>query len=52
MKAALKEHQQQVHNIPLHRQVIPWVTLNNVTAIHRADNWLEWQWVTVSTTPK
>lgn len=48
VKAALKEHQEQVHNIPLHRQVIPWATRSNVTVVHRADNWLEWQWVTVA----
>ena len=47
VKAALKEHNEQVHHIPLHRQVIPWAVRQNVTAVHRADNWLEWQWVTV-----
>ena len=25
-------------HIPLHRQVIPWATRGNVTAVHRADN--------------
>jgi peptide/nickel transport system substrate-binding protein len=39
--------QDQVHYIPLHRQVIPWAMKDNVTAVHRADNWLEWQWITV-----
>ncbi|HSV51024.1 MAG TPA: ABC transporter substrate-binding protein [Burkholderiaceae bacterium] len=48
IKAALREHNEQVHHIPLHRQVIPWATRSNVTAVHRADNWLEWQWVTVA----
>jgi len=37
----------QVHHIPLHRQVIPWAMRSNVEAVHRADNWLEWRWVTV-----
>jgi peptide/nickel transport system substrate-binding protein len=37
-----------VHHIPLHRQVIPWAARTNVNVIHRADNWLEWQWVTVA----
>lgn len=45
VKAALREHDEQVHHIPLHRQVIPWAMRANVTAVHRADNWLEWRWV-------
>jgi len=36
-----------VLHLPLHRQVIPWAMRSNVTAVHRADNWLEWQWVSV-----
>jgi peptide/nickel transport system substrate-binding protein len=52
VKAALREHQEQVHNIPLHRQVIPWAARSNVNVVHRADNWLEWQWVTVGASPK
>lgn len=47
IKAALREHNDQVHHIPLHRQVIPWAMRAHVNAVHRADNWLEWQWVTV-----
>ena len=47
IKAALREHNEQVHHIPLHRQVIPWATRSNLTVVHRADNWLEWRWVTV-----
>ncbi len=47
IKSALREHNEQVHHIPLHRQVIPWAARSNVTVVHRADNWLEWQWVTV-----
>jgi peptide/nickel transport system substrate-binding protein len=47
IKAALKEHNEQVHHIPLHRQVIPWAARSNVNVVHRADNWLEWGWVTV-----
>ena len=46
-KAALREHAEQVHHIPLHRQVIPWAMRSNVTAVHRADNGLEWRCVTV-----
>jgi peptide/nickel transport system substrate-binding protein len=52
IKAALKEEQENVHVIPLHRQVIPWAARSNVTVVHRADNWLEWQWVTVGPAPK
>ena len=48
IKAALKRHNEQVLNIPLHRQVIPWAARSNVTVVHRADNWLEWSWVTVA----
>ncbi|SDD77909.1 peptide/nickel transport system substrate-binding protein [Variovorax sp. CF079] len=47
IKAALREHNEQVHHIPLHRQVIPWAMRSNVEAVHRPDNWLEWRWVTV-----
>ncbi|RZT95312.1 ABC transporter substrate-binding protein [Rivibacter subsaxonicus] len=47
IKAALGEYRQQAHVIPLHRQVIPWGMRSNVSVVHRADNWLEWQWVSV-----
>ena len=47
IKAAMREYKEQVHVIPLHRQVIPWAARSNVTAVHRADNWLEVQWVSV-----
>jgi peptide/nickel transport system substrate-binding protein len=47
IKAAIKEHNEQVHHIPLHRQFIPWATRANVEVVHRADNWLEWAWVKV-----
>ena len=47
VKAALRRHNEQVLNIPLHRQVIPWAARDNVTVVHRADNWLEWSWVNV-----
>jgi peptide/nickel transport system substrate-binding protein len=42
---ALAEHQAQIHHVPLHRQVIPWAMRAKVHAVHRADNWLEIQWV-------
>ncbi len=47
VKAALREYQAQTHLIPLHRQVIPWAARQNVTVVHRADNWLEVPWATV-----
>ncbi len=47
IKEVFKLHNDAVHHIPLHRQFIPWAERNNVTAVHRADNWLEWQWVTM-----
>jgi peptide/nickel transport system substrate-binding protein len=46
--AALTEWKEQVHTIPLHRQVIPWAARTNVTAVHRADNYLIWDWVTIN----
>jgi peptide/nickel transport system substrate-binding protein len=47
IKAALREWREQVHTIPLHRQVIPWAMRSNVNVVHRADNWLEVPWITV-----
>ncbi|HWI09884.1 MAG TPA: ABC transporter substrate-binding protein [Burkholderiaceae bacterium] len=47
IKAVIKEHNEQVHHIPLHRQFIPWATRANVEVVHRADNWLEWAWIKV-----
>lgn len=45
IKAAMREHNEQVHHIPLHRQVIPWAMRSHVEVVHRPDNWLEWRWV-------
>jgi hypothetical protein len=42
---ALAEHNAQIHHVPLHRQVIPWALRSNIRVVHRADNWLETQWV-------
>ena len=47
IKATIKEHNEMVHHIPLHRQFIPWAERSNVEVVHRADNWLEWAWVTI-----
>ena len=45
VKAALREWKEQVHTIPLHRQVVPWAARAHVDVVHRADNWLEVDWV-------
>ena len=44
---ALAEHNAQIHHVPLHRQVIPWAMRQNVRVVHRADNWMEANWVNV-----
>ena len=46
--AALTEWKEQVHTIPLHRQVIPWAARSNLSAVHRADNFFVWEWVTIA----
>jgi peptide/nickel transport system substrate-binding protein len=45
--AALTEWKDQVHTIPLHRQVIPWAARSNVNVVHRADNYFTWEWVSI-----
>jgi peptide/nickel transport system substrate-binding protein len=54
-KALIKQvflaHNEQVRHIPLHRQFIPWAARSSVGVVHRADNWLEVQWVTVAAKP-
>jgi len=47
IKTALLAHNDEVNHLPLHRQVIPWATRNNVTVVHRADNVLTYEWITV-----
>ena len=44
---AMKHFHDNVYMIPLHLQVIPWASRSNVSAIHRADNWLQATWVTI-----
>jgi len=44
---ALLEHNAQIHHVPLHRQVIPWAMRQNVRVVHRADNWVETNWVQI-----
>jgi peptide/nickel transport system substrate-binding protein len=45
--AAFTEWKEQVHSIPLHRQVIPWAVRSNLTVVHRADNYFNWDWMTM-----
>ncbi len=47
IKQVFLRHNEQVHHIPLHRQFIPWAARSNVSVVHRPDNWLEMQWVTL-----
>ena len=47
IKAALREWKEQVHTIPLHRQMIPWAARTNMNVVHRADNWLEVHWIQI-----
>jgi peptide/nickel transport system substrate-binding protein len=44
---ALLAHNAETNHIPLHRQVIHWATRSNVSAVHRADNWVVPYWVTL-----
>ena len=44
---ALLAQNAEINNLPLHRQVIPWATRSNVTAVHRADNNVVPYWVTI-----
>jgi peptide/nickel transport system substrate-binding protein len=44
------QHDELLH-LPLHRQVIPWATRGNVTAVHLANNNVIPNWVTVQTSP-
>ena len=44
---AAKVVQDEVLTIPLHRQVIPWVSKANISVVHRPNNFLTPMWVTV-----
>jgi peptide/nickel transport system substrate-binding protein len=45
-EALMLQHDEILH-IPLHRQVIPWATRSNVTAVHLANNNVIPNWTTV-----
>ena len=47
IREALLAQNAEVNLIPLHRQVIPWASRSNVTAVHRADNFVTPYWVTI-----
>jgi peptide/nickel transport system substrate-binding protein len=47
VKAALKEQKDQVLHLPLHRQIVPWAARQNVEVVHRADNWVEFAWISI-----
>ena len=41
---ATKLMQDEVHVIPLHRQMIPWASRKNISVVHRPNNavWMPW----------
>ena len=49
-EALMIQHDELLH-LPLHRQVIPWATRSNVTAVHLANNNVVPNWVTVAAAP-
>jgi peptide/nickel transport system substrate-binding protein len=48
---ALMVQHDELLNLPLHRQVIPWAMRSNVSAVHLANNNVIPNWVTVQTAP-
>jgi peptide/nickel transport system substrate-binding protein len=48
IRSALAEWREQVHTIPLHRQVIPWAAKPNLNVVHRADNYVTVEWISVN----
>jgi peptide/nickel transport system substrate-binding protein len=47
INAAMELLHKEVHAIPLHRQVIPWVSRANVKLVHRPDNKFAPLWITL-----
>ena len=43
----LTGHKNEFHNLPLHRQVIPWAARSNVKLVQRADNRAGTAWADV-----
>jgi peptide/nickel transport system substrate-binding protein len=44
---AIRVVQDETLALPLHRQVIPWVSKANITVVHRPSNMLIPRWVTI-----
>lgn len=47
IQKALRIHAEEFGHIPLHDQVIPWAMGKKVNVVHRADNRLTMEWVTI-----
>ena len=47
VKEGFRLHNEAVRHIPLHRQFIPWAARANVSVVHRADNYLTVEWISV-----
>jgi peptide/nickel transport system substrate-binding protein len=47
IRQAFAREADQVHYVPLHRQIIPWAARFNEAVVHRPDNWLEVKWITI-----
>ncbi len=47
INSATKLMQDEIHVIPLHRQVIPWASRKNVVVLHRPNNLPDLHWVVV-----
>ena len=47
INAAMKIVQDEILTIPLHHQVIPWVSKANVSVVHLPNNFMRPNWVTV-----
>ncbi len=47
IREALAAQAAEINTIPLHRQVIPWASRSNVSAVHRADNQVIPYWVKI-----
>ncbi len=44
---AFKIQNENIYQLPMHLQIIPWAMRANMSAVHRADNWLEVPWVVI-----
>jgi peptide/nickel transport system substrate-binding protein len=47
IKEALLAHNEEINHLPLHRQVIPWASAKGVSLTHRADNYLQYEWISI-----